>query len=686
MHEIAAFVARDRDKYERELMPSRKRLEELVAEANRLHAEAKDRALFAEQMMGIVSHDLRNPLSTIAHGGGAAGAGDLIASQQRVAGAYHPRDRTRQPPDRGPARLHAGAAGQGLAVALEPIDLHASFAEAVDDLRARLPGPDAGARARRRRPCLADANRLAQLVGNLVSNAMTYGTPEAPVTVDLDDRRELVRDLRAQRRRRPIPPEVLPHIFQPMSRGTDAGRASRSVGLGLYIVSEIARRTAGAPPSPRWRARGRPSPPSSRGPPPGHELEIAASMAIDAINDAADDTVIGRTLRKPSYPISRRLAAYLARFRRELELPVSYERLEGFRESLPLRSAEGQDTLVGDGAVSARRDGRRLKVDLKHIYALLRVDGDFSVIQHLYVDRVDFCTFGNSTPFRIRIVNAFNDNPDYFYIKQADASRVYGLELEHLLSPNRLNFLTHANTLVEEHIPGVPGDIFIPGWLDNGELRPVRIAKELVKINERCFVRLLGDMRTYNFVFVLTPDFEDAQLRIRAMDFDQQSPPRAEEPSISRSSSRKTASSRSFATKTSTARLHYQYQREEQTLILARADSPPSSGWSILLDAMHVGRHRAARERDPAAPGAGRALRRRRVPASASPWPRSSARTCARSGWKRRTGGPAWPAAQALRRADFAAGAAGSALAGAALAALARAALFSGELYSLRRS
>ncbi len=39
-----------------------------------------------------------------------------------------------------------------------------------------------------------------------------------------------------------------------------------------------------------------------------------------------------------------------------------------------------------------------------------------------------------------------------------------------------------------------------------------------------------------------------------------------------------------------------------------------------------------------------------------------------------------------LRRADFAAGAAGLALAGAALAALARAALFSGELYSLRRS
>src|SRR3954467_3941104 len=52
VHDIAAFVARDRDAYERELVASRRRLEELVAEANRLHAEARDRALFAEQMVG----------------------------------------------------------------------------------------------------------------------------------------------------------------------------------------------------------------------------------------------------------------------------------------------------------------------------------------------------------------------------------------------------------------------------------------------------------------------------------------------------------------------------------------------------------------------------------------------------------------------------------------------------------
>src|SRR5690606_11438733 len=50
-----------------------------------------------------------------------------------------------------------------------------------------------------------------------------------------------------------------------------------------------------------------------------------------------------------------------------------------------------------------------------------------------------------------------------------------------------------------------------------------RLAKEFVKFNERCFVRLLGDMRSYNFVVNITPDIEDYQYRIRAIDFDQQS-------------------------------------------------------------------------------------------------------------------------------------------------------------------
>jgi hypothetical protein len=226
--------------------------------------------------------------------------------------------------------------------------------------------------------------------------------------------------------------------------------------------------------------------------------------------------------KKPSFSISEGLRTYLRRYRRERELPVTYERLRRFTEAMPLTDMAGRATLW-ETVVYDRLEMDSLHEDLKEMYAILRVDGDLSVMRHLYIDRIDFCAFGNSAPFRIRIVNAYNDNPDHFYIKRGDSSRVYGLELEHLLSPNRLNYLTCGGTLVEEHIAGIPGDVVIERWLTSPELKPIRVAKELVKFNERCFVRLLGDMRSYNFVVVITPDFEGAQIRIRAMDFDQQS-------------------------------------------------------------------------------------------------------------------------------------------------------------------
>jgi hypothetical protein len=310
-------------------------------------------------------------------------------------------------------------------------------------------------------------------------------------------------------------------------------------------------------------------------------MSIPRNYLADEPEDAAE--AAGRTMRKPSYPVSGRLAGYLARFRRELELPVTYGRLEGFRESLPLADADGRDTLW-ESVVYPSGEMAALKTDLKYIYALLKVHGDLSVVDHLYVDRIDFCSFGNSLPFRIRIVNSINENPDYFYVKRADASRVYGLELEHLLSPNRLNYVTHGATLVEEHVAGVPGDVFVRRWLENREIKPIRIAKELVKFNERCFIRLLGDMRSYNFVFVLTPDFEGWQVRIRAMDFDQQS-----------YSGRRTfylpqffrdnLPLVQFTTNLLDLKTAYQYQREERTLLLQRAEAAQQR-LDILLDAM----------------------------------------------------------------------------------------------------
>ncbi len=112
----------------------------------------------------------------------------------------------------------------------------------------------------------------------------------------------------------------------------------------------------------------------------------------------------------------------------------------------------------------------------------------------------------------------------YFYVKKTDASRIYGLELEHMLSPYNLNFLVHKDTLIEEHIAGIPGDVFIKDMLPNcSESEKAQLAKEFVKFNERCMIRLLGDMRSYNYVIVPMHDFDHVVYKIRAIDFDQQS-------------------------------------------------------------------------------------------------------------------------------------------------------------------
>ena len=93
-----------------------------------------------------------------------------------------------------------------------------------------------------------------------------------------------------------------------------------------------------------------------------------------------------------------------------------------------------------------------------------------------------------------------------------------------MLSPYNLHFLVFKDTLIEEHIAGIPGDVFIKDILpncDKGEQS--MIAKEFVKFNERCMIRLLGDMRSYNYVIVPTHDFDHVVYKIRAIDFDQQS-------------------------------------------------------------------------------------------------------------------------------------------------------------------
>lgn len=245
---------------------------------------------------------------------------------------------------------------------------------------------------------------------------------------------------------------------------------------------------------------------------PLHDLHI----------DDPDESKDSNLKKKPSYPVKTELRNYLSKFYRDQKLPLNYEDLLRYDMSFPLLDNDGKDTLWMIVSYSPG-DQSDIYKGLLQIYVLLASDGNMDQLKHLSVDRIDYCLFGNSNPFRIKIKNTVNDNYDYYYIKQADASRIYGLELEHIVSPNKINYFVDNNTLVEEHIMGIPGDQFVKTNLLENHHNKVRLAKEFVKFNERCFLRLLGDMRSYNFVIDMTPDFDQIQYRIRTIDFDQQS-------------------------------------------------------------------------------------------------------------------------------------------------------------------
>ncbi len=172
-----------------------------VSEPVRLREAAEVRAVFAEQMMGIVSHDLRNPLAAIRmslmllerapleprHRLAVGRIGRSLDRAHRLIGDLL---------DFTSARI-----GAGIAVRKAPIDLHAVVAEAVGELRLAFDGRALVHQAVGEGACEADADRLAQLLGNLVANAMTYGAADGTVSVVSTRRRTRLLARRPQRRR-----------------------------------------------------------------------------------------------------------------------------------------------------------------------------------------------------------------------------------------------------------------------------------------------------------------------------------------------------------------------------------------------------------------------------------------------------------------------------------------------------
>ena len=198
---------------------------------------------FHEEMLGIVGHDLRNPLAAMAVGIDLLRArisdrdselvlGRLENSARRMTGIVDQLlDVTR-------ARL-----GTGIPVERHAVRLHPLIAGVLDELRLahrttafELQGDDIEG--------VWDGDRLGQVVSNLASNAAQHGKRGGPVTVELACARDIATiEISNPLRAAPIPREVLATLFDPFQRG--GGGDHSGLGLGLYIVREIVRAHGG---------------------------------------------------------------------------------------------------------------------------------------------------------------------------------------------------------------------------------------------------------------------------------------------------------------------------------------------------------------------------------------------------------------------------------------------------------
>ena len=216
-----------------------------VTDMARQREEAEDRALFAEQMVGIVSHDLRTPLSAILVGSQMLARGETQEPKLRLAARVTNAARRAQRLVEDLLDFTLVRVGRGLSVSRRPVDVHAQVAATVEELALSAPERTLHCSHSGEGACLVDPDRLAQLVGNLVSNACTHGTPDTPISIAAECIEDIVR-ISVSNQGAPIPPEQQARIFDPMVRGATSDSAKRSVGLGLYIVRAIATAHGGA--------------------------------------------------------------------------------------------------------------------------------------------------------------------------------------------------------------------------------------------------------------------------------------------------------------------------------------------------------------------------------------------------------------------------------------------------------
>jgi sigma-B regulation protein RsbU (phosphoserine phosphatase) len=217
--------------------------EERHARGQAALVDEKSTAELREQFIALLGHDLRNPLSAI-----VMGARQL--ERQSDEGDRKVIVRIRQSVRRITGLVDdildfaRGRLGGGIAIEAGPIkDLDARLRHVVDELASVHPERAVRFVAEGCGSLRGDAGRIEQLLSNLLANAIEHSVGSDPVDVAVRGAGDFV-CLTVTNRGNPIAPEILPRLFQPYYRGA-GGSPSAGLGLGLYIVAEIARSHGG---------------------------------------------------------------------------------------------------------------------------------------------------------------------------------------------------------------------------------------------------------------------------------------------------------------------------------------------------------------------------------------------------------------------------------------------------------
>lgn len=202
---------------------------------------AREAAQLREQLIGIVSHDLRNPLNAI-----TLSAATLLRRADLDDRARRGISRILESADRANRLIRdlldftQARMGKAIPVQPRPVDLHLVAQEVVDEVRLATPGRAISLHSEGVGRGTWDPDRLAQVLTNLLLNAVQYSPADAPIQVVTRGEEEGV-VLSVSNRGPPIPTALLPMLFEPMTRGTTGGTERRSIGLGLFIMDQIVR-------------------------------------------------------------------------------------------------------------------------------------------------------------------------------------------------------------------------------------------------------------------------------------------------------------------------------------------------------------------------------------------------------------------------------------------------------------